>query len=270
MPTLHGLDEEQMQWRRNKISQLGSIEYFRREFPLTPDEAFLASQFDSFITSDLVMAARKTTDIEPYGPLLIGVDPAGQGDDATAVAWRQGHCITKIEKRHRLTTMEIAGWIANIIREEKPARVSIDVGGLGIGIYERLMEQGYDGSVVTAVNFGNKPIEPPPLDEMGRPGGGPLNRRAELWQNMKNALQGRFSIPDDDALHADLTSCGYKYDSGGRLVLESKQDMKKRGMPSPDAADAMALCFSEPDGSPFPRSSGFNREIEYPKDLAYV
>ena len=202
---LHGLDEEQMQWRRNKISQLGSIEYFRREFPLTPDEAFLASQFDSFITSDLVMAARKTTDIEPYGPLLIGVDPAGQGDDATAVAWRQGHCITKIEKRHRMTTMEIAGWIANIIREEKPARVSIDVGGLGIGIYERLMEQGYDASVVSAVNFGNKPIEPPPLDEMGRPGGGPLNRRAELWQNMKNALQGRFSIPDDDALHADLT-----------------------------------------------------------------
>jgi hypothetical protein len=51
------------------LSQLGSIEYFRREFPLTPDEAFLASQFDSFITSDLVMAARKTTDIEPYGPL---------------------------------------------------------------------------------------------------------------------------------------------------------------------------------------------------------
>ena len=165
---LHNLDAEQMQWRRNKISQLGSVEYFRREFPLTPDEAFLASQFDSFITSDLVMAARKTTDIEPYGPLLIGCDPAGQGDDATAIAWRQGHCIVKIEKRHKLSTMEIAGWLANIIREEKPARVSIDVGGLGIGIYERLMEQGYDGSLVTAVNFGNKPIEPAPLDEMGR------------------------------------------------------------------------------------------------------
>ena len=80
---------------------------------------------------------------------------------------------------------------------------------------------------------------------------------------MKNALQGRFSIPDDDALHADLTSCGYKYDSSGRLLLESKQDMRKRGMPSPDSADAMALCFSEPDGSPIPRSIGFNRKLEY-------
>jgi hypothetical protein len=54
-------------------------------------------------------------------------------------------------------------------------------------------------------------------------------------------------------LHADLTSCGYKYDSSGRLVLESKQDLRKRGMPSPDWADAMALTFSEPEGSPIPR-----------------
>ena len=61
---------------------------------------------------------------------------------------------------------------------------------------------------------------------------------------MKNALvEGRFSIPDDDALHSDLTCCGYKYDSSGRLLLESKIDMKKRGMPSPDSADAMALTF---------------------------
>jgi hypothetical protein len=86
---------------------------------------------------------------------------------------------------------------------------------------------------------------------------------------MKNALQCHFSIPDDDALHSDLTSCGYKYDSSGRLLLESKQDMRKRGMPSPDSADAMALCFSEPEGSPFPRSAAFNRKIEY-QDQGYV
>jgi len=121
---------------------------------------------------------------------------------------------------------------------------------------------------VTAVNFGLKPLDPPPLDDPGKPAGGPLNRRAEMWLNMKNALQeGRFSIPDDDSLHADLTSCGYKYDSSGRLVLESKQDMRKRGMPSPDSADAMCLTFSEPEGSPIPRSSlvNFNRTIDYGK-----
>jgi hypothetical protein len=88
---------------------------------------------------------------------------------------------------------------------------------------------------------------------------------------MKTALQCRFSIPDSDSLHADLTSVGYKYDSSGRLLLESKADMKKRGMPSPDEADAVALCFSEPGGSSIVRSkaTGFNRKIEY-QDAGYA
>jgi hypothetical protein len=58
---------------------------------------------------------------------------------------------------------------------------------------------------------------------------------------------------------------------GGRLLLESKADMKKRGMPSPDEADAVSLCFSEPGGSPIVRSkaTGFNRKIEY-QDAGYA
>ena len=117
-------------------------------------------------------------------------------------------------------------------------------------------------------SFG-KPVEPPPLDENGKPAGGPANRRAEMWLNMKTALQGRFSIPDSDSLHADLCSVGYKFMSDGKLLLEAKEDMKKRGMPSPDEGDAVALCFSEPNGSPFPQVSNFNRKIEYP-GMAYA
>jgi hypothetical protein len=154
---LHGLDAEQICWRRNKISQLGSEDYFKREYPIVPDEAFMASQFDSFITADIVMQARKATDIEPYGPLIVGVDPAGKGADATAIAWRRGHCIEKIEKRRGLSTMEVAGWVAQIIRDDKPVKLNIDVGGLGIGVYDRLVEQGY-GETVNAVNFGGKPL----------------------------------------------------------------------------------------------------------------
>jgi len=119
----------------------------------------MASNFDSFITADLVMRARKVKDIEPYVPLIIGVDPAGKGADSTAIAWRQGHCITKIEKRHGLDTMEAAGLVAKIIREEKPVKVNIDVGGLGVGVADRLEEQGY-GEIINRVNFGGKPIEP--------------------------------------------------------------------------------------------------------------
>jgi len=271
LATLHGLDAEQICWRRNKISQLGSEDYFKREYPIVPDEAFMASQFDSFITADIVMQARKAKDIEPYGPLIVGVDPAGKGADATAIAWRRGHCIEKIEKRRGLSTMEVAGWVASVIRDDKPVKANIDVGGLGIGVYDRLIEQGY-GETVNAVNFGGKPIEPAPLDESGKPAGGPLNRRAEMWQNIKTALQGRFSIPDSDSLHADLTSPGYKYDSSGKLVLEAKEEMRKRGMPSPDEADAVALCFSEPAGSPIPRSmaTNFNRKIIEYGNMGYA
>ena len=90
---------------------------------------------------------------------------------------------------------------------------------------------------------------------------------------MKTALPGgRFSIPDSDSLHADLTSVGYKYDSAGRLLLEAKADMKKRGMPSPDEADAVALCFSEPGGSPIVQSkaTNFNRVLTYPENCCYA
>lgn len=265
---LHDLDAEQIYWRRMKIADKGDINYFKREYPATPEDAFMASSFDSFITHDLVLRARKE-EIEPYGPLIVGVDPAGKGADSTAIAWRRGHCIIRIEKRHGLDTMEVAGWVASILRDDKPAKLNIDVGGLGVGVYDRLIEQGYETSVVNAVNFGSKPIEQPPIDETGKPSGGPANRRAELWNNMKTGLKGRFSIPDSNSLQSDLTGPGYKYMSDGKLLLEAKEDMRKRGMPSPDEGDAMALCFSEPEGSPIVRNSNFNRKITY-RDNAYA
>jgi len=249
---LHGLDDEQLYWRRLKVSEMRDEDRFKSEYPLTSDEAFLASHFDSFIGRELVMNARKQK-IVGEGPLVIGVDPAGKGADATAIAWRRGSCIAKIAKHRGLSTMEVAGLVAKIIREDKPDKVSIDVGGLGVGVADRLEEQGYK---INRVNFGGKPVEPPTFDESGRPGGGPLNRRAEMWGNLKNVLEGgRFAIPDSDSLMADLCSVGYRYDSAGRLVLESKEDLRKRGMPSPDEGDAVALCFTEPGGVVFHRAA---------------
>ena len=88
------LDAEQIAWRRLKISQLGTEELFAQEYPLYAAEAFIASAFDSFIPADLVLRARRE-EIEADGPLVIGVDPAGMGADATAIAWRQGSAIPK-------------------------------------------------------------------------------------------------------------------------------------------------------------------------------
>ena len=158
--------------------------------------------------------------------------------------------------------MQVAGWVQKIIREEKPAKVNIDIGGLGVGVYDRLYETSSNRRIINAVNFGGKPVEPAPLDERGNPAGGPANHRAELWSNLKKALEaGRFCLPDRDSLQADLVSCGYKFTSEGKLLLESKQDMRKRGVPSPDEADAVALTFSEPDGSAFVHDKDFHRSL---------
>jgi hypothetical protein len=149
-------------------------------------------------------------------------------------------------------------------------RVNIDVGGLGTGVYDRLYETASNRRIIQAVNFGGKPVEPPAArDEKGEVAGGPSNRRAEMWSNLKKALEGgRFSLPDNDSLQADLVSCGYKFNSAGQLVLESKQDMRRRGLPSPDEADAVALCFADPGG--FPRNAEFHRNLRARYQDAYA
>lgn len=242
----HGLDLEQMVWRRNKIAELKDPMLFKQEYPATAAEAFQMSGHDSFIAADLVLKARRHK-AEAIGPLVIGYDPAWKGSDRHSMAFRRGRSVFKIESRSKLDTMQGAGWAKQVIDTNKPARMFVDVGGVGAGVYDRLMEMGY-GEVVRAINFGSAPLEPQPLDERGKPKGGAANRRAEMWMKSKEWLQepGGVEIPDSDALQADAMAPGYKYDSLTRLILESKEDIRKRGLRSPDEWDAVALTFAEP------------------------
>jgi hypothetical protein len=73
--------------------------------------------------------------------------------------------------------------------------------------------KGYGGNFgsgqLNAVNFGSKPIDPPPLDDSGKPSSGPANRRAEMWGYLKKALEGaHFSLPDRDSIQSELTGPG--------------------------------------------------------------
>jgi hypothetical protein len=243
----HGLDLEQMAWRRAKEADLKDPLLFKQEYPATAAEAFQMSGHDSFIPTELIMKARKRTGIEPSGPLVIGYDPSWKGSDRGSMIRRRGRVAFKKENRMKLDTMQGAGWAKSVIDAEKPARMFIDVGGIGAGVYDRLCEMGY-GNIVVAVNFGSSPLEPQPLDEDGKPKGGYVNRRAEMWGKSKEWLQepAGVIIPDDDALHADGVAPGYKYDSLTRVLLESKDDIRRRGLPSPDDWDALALTFAEP------------------------
>jgi hypothetical protein len=258
---LYGLDNEQMMWRRHKIAELRDPTLFKQEYPATAAEAFQMSGHDSYIPPSLVARARKAK-CQPSGPLVIGFDPAWMGADRHSIAWRRGRCVEKVESKSKLDTMQSAGWLKRVIDADKPARVFIDVGGVGAGVYDRIREWGSPYSdVVIAVNFGSAPFEPPPLDDQGRPSGGPLNRRAEMWMKSKEWLEdpAGAQIPDMDSLQADACGPTYKYDSNTRLQLEKKEDMRRREVPSPDEWDAVALTFAEPVGP-----NTFNKPIVYP------
>lgn len=243
---LYSLDLEQMAWRRNKVAELKDPLLFKQEYPATAAEAFQMSGHDSYIPASLILNARKATH-EPSGPLVIGYDPNWKGKDRAALARRRGRKVLSVECRQGLDTMGQVGWLKQVIDAEKPARVFIDVGGVGAGVYDRLVEMGY-GEIVVAINFGSAPLEPQPLDENKKPKGGYLNRRAEMWGKSKDWLEepAGVDIPDRDDIQADACAPGYKYDSLTRLVLESKEDIRKRGLRSPDEWDAVALTFAEP------------------------
>tara|TARA_R110002051_G_scaffold222130_1_gene285763 strand:- start:932 stop:2449 length:1518 start_codon:yes stop_codon:yes gene_type:complete len=233
----YSLTQPQLCWRRNKIKELGSEWLFKQEYPATPSEAFQVSGEDRYIEPESVLKARNN-DIDSYGPLIIGVDPARFGDDRTSIIRRRTRKCFGLQSYSKKDTMEVTGLVVKIIKEEKPAMVFVDVGGLGAGVVDRLNELGYGLDQVIGVNGGEKPMN----------GDKYFNKRAEMWGEGKEWLAdpAGVQIPDSDTLQADLTGPSYSYDSATRLKLEKKEDMKKRGIRSPDEGDAWALTFSFP------------------------
>jgi hypothetical protein len=244
----HKLSNEQMVWRRAKIAELKDPLLFRQEYPATADEAFQLTGHDAFIKPELILQARKA-ELEGYGPLVIGADPARFGDDRFSLAWRKGRQVTKVESKAKLDVVAGANWIKQVIDADNPARVFIDVGGVGAGVVDILHSWGGDYlAKVTPVNFGSEPQEAHWLLPDGTKSAGPRNRRAEMWSRSRDWLKeiGGADIPDLDSLQADACGPGYSYDVNQRLLLESKEKMRSRGIRSPDAWDAIALTFAEP------------------------
>lgn len=236
----YDLTDYQLSWRRHKIIELSGngtdgSKSFMQEYPCTAAEAFQTTGENSFILPDDIVRARHT-EVEPYGALIVGVDAARFGDDRTSIIRRQGRKAYGLESYRKKDTMEIAGIVHRIILNEKPFRVCIDIGGVGAGVYDRLVELGH-ADVLIAVNFGSTPLDQKRY----------YNKRAEMWGELKKWLnEPPVEIPDLDSLHADLCAPTYKIDSHSRLLLEKKEDIKKRGLQSPDEGDALALCFACP------------------------
>lgn len=236
----YGLDMEQMQWRANKISTYGKgFEWlFRQEFPATAAEAFQSATQNPLISPNDVMAAVNSKYADMNAPLVIGCDPAGDGaadTDRTAIAFRRGRVCFRVEYHQSLNTMQIAGKLAEYWTDMNPDAMFIDKGGLGAGIYDRLVELNIP---VVGVNNAERARNPEVYE----------NKRAEMWHAMKEWFEDQpCRIPRDSALISDICAPQPAPDSSsGRKLLEKKVDMKKRGVRSPDGADALALTFTEP------------------------
>jgi hypothetical protein len=246
----HGLDLDQMCWRRAKMAELKDPLLFKQEYPATAAEAFQLTGHDSFIKPESLLRARKAQ-LNEYGPLVIGADPAGDGatSDRFSLAWRAGPKVRKVESKQGLDNVAGANWIRQVIDEDRPARVFIDVGGLGAGVFHILRSWGEPySSICVAVNFGSEPFNPNPKDKDGKPMAGPRNRRAEMWGLSRDWLDevSGADIPDRDSIQADACAPKHHKDTNQRFILESKAAMKARGVRSPDEWDAVALTFAEP------------------------
>lgn len=234
MATATGQSEDEPCWK------------FKQEYPANAEEAFQTAG-NSFVPSASVAKARKAK-VMGSGPLIIGVDPARGGGDKTGVVCRQGRRVGQFfcDLWDLDDTMVIAGRVAKIIRDYRPAAVNIDVGGLGAGVVDRLKELGF--AEVNAVNFGSSPVGVGPTgDELYE------NRRAEMWDAMRDWFNepAGVQIPDADPLHADICAPVWgagqtRHKSNNELVIEPKDKIRERLGNSPDLGDAMALTFAVP------------------------
>lgn len=187
---------------------------------------------NQFISRDLIQdAIERDIYKDDYAPLIMGVDIARFGNDQSVIAFRRGRDARSIKavKLTQKDNMEVANTVGYYIDKYKPNAVCIDAGN-GTGVIDRLKEMGYK---VNEVWFGSKSSK----EEFG-------NKRTEIWGAMRDWLRGG-CIANDDNLIDDLSGPQYKFrGSSDKIILESKEEMKKRGIASPDYGDALACTFA--------------------------
>lgn len=197
---------------------------------------FPDSASNQLISLALVEAAR-ARDFVTDGRESAGLDVARFGSDDTVLFEGAGNGPEAVTVAHGQDTMTSAGWGARFLLDRRGA-LAIDDAGVGGGVTDRLREQRLPGQVL-GVNAGERPDNDPD-DRFS-------NLRAQLWWSAREALyRGEISLqrldePIYQRLRAELTAPSYRFTSSGKIMVESKEEMRKRGVASPDAADAFCL-----------------------------
>lgn len=194
---------------------------------------FPSSSVTQFIPSDAVdKCMNHETEGWEYLPKIMGVDVARFGENFSTICIRQGRKVSPIEVLPKLDLMQTAQLVAERIREVRPVQVFVDGSGIGAGVVDRLRQLNFS---VVDVNGGNSSLNPRYL-----------NKRAEMWAEMKEFIVGLCELPKDKQLKRELTSVQYGFTDRGRIRLQRKEDLMDDYGFSPDRADALALTFAYP------------------------
>lgn len=228
------------------ITNKEQIEVWRKEYGEDSDffrvrvkgEFPNASSMQFIPTALAEDASRRTVAHNEATAAIVGVDVARFGDDDSVIYTRIGKGWLPVKRFHGLKTTELVSKVKSHFNELRAIGfprdriyIFIDEGGVGGGPKDMLRDDGYP---VRGIQFGAGADNPQRY----------ARKREEMWGRMKLWLADGGTIPDDRGLVEDLTSPEYDILPGGQVKLESKKDMKKRGLASPDAADALALTFA--------------------------
>jgi phage terminase large subunit len=221
------------------------------EFPRSDD--------DTIISLDLAESASvRDVSGSPTADIVWGLDVARFGGDRSVLCRRQGNIVTDLKVWRNLDLMQLCGAVKAEydVADPKPGTITIDAIGMGAGVVDRLREIGLP---VLGVNVSESPSV-----------GNYRNLRAELWYRCRDWLAKRdCKIPKDDALISELTSVRYLFSSTGKVQVESKEEMKKRGLSSPDVADSLILTFAAPEAM-FTNGANFRWSKEVRRNLHIV
>lgn len=199
------------------------------EFPLKDD--------DTVIPLELVETAmHRDVALSTVGQSVWGLDVARFGTDSSCLAKRSRNVVTEVKVWRGLDLMQTCGVVKGewdqLDPGDRPGEILVDSIGLGAGVCDRLRELGLPAR---GINVSESPSMKTQY----------VNLRAELWFLLKGWLEKRdCKIPKDEALFAELVAPKYAFASNGKLKVEAKEDMKKRGLPSPDRADAICLTMA--------------------------
>ena len=169
-----------------------------------------------------------------HSAIVIGVDVARFGDDQSVIVVRKGQQMLSIKKFRGIDTMALSSQVALVANEIHPDMIFVDEGGIGGGVVDRLRQLGFKRLI--GVQFGSSAT-----DNVSY-----FNKRSEMWGLMREWMRSGGRVLEDDELKTDLTSIEYGFSAKDQIQLEKKKDMKRRGLASPDCADALAITFAEP------------------------